>query len=114
MALRDLLDGKLPILVGMALVQILRADHGVYEEPEYEQALSHLRNLEQLSASDESLESLTAFTYAGLCIAHAQLGNANDARDANSRLTNHMKAYLRQNEQMLFRRLQSSLQRLGE
>jgi len=80
----------------------------ISEEQEDEKALPFLSELKQLSASDKSLESLQAFTFASLCIAHAQLGNANEAREARAQLTNTMLTYLRQNETVLHERLQAT------
>ena len=75
-------------------------------------AIPELRNLQQQSESDPKLELLQAFSLAGLCIAHENLGHKQEAQRALAKLDAGMRDLLHEEEPQIFQLLQTSLQQL--
>jgi serine/threonine protein kinase len=83
----------------------------------YGQAISIIDELEQLSVSNESLESLEsirAFAFASECICNERLGRIEDAKTARDQLTPDRRDLLRRGEAQIHELLQVSLSNLDE
>ncbi len=78
----------------------------------YHAALPMLRELQQQSAGDPKLEVLQAFSLAGLCITHENLGNEAAARASLDNIDVGMRTLLQDEEPQMFRLLQTSQQQL--
>ena len=74
------------------------------EDPEYDKALSTLRELNEQAGTDESLR---AFILAAETISHQKLGHQREAAEAYSQLTAPLKDDLIRNESQLYELLES-------
>ncbi len=93
-----------PFLHQLARQGLVR--HFLLVTEEYQKAVQILRQLEQLSSEEDSLESLRAFTFAGLGICYGRSDRVREAREAFARLTPDMKDALRREESQLYELMQ--------
>ena len=85
------------------------AQYYLFRAQDYEAARGPLGDLAQLGSSNPSL---AAFGIAGLVVAEAKLGNAEAARNENSRLTSEMRVDLQQRSPQLAELLEEALREL--
>jgi hypothetical protein len=78
-------------------------------EPQYEKALEPLGKLADLGATNPPLE---AYGIAGLVVVQTKLGNIEQARNENSRLSSEMRALVRESAPQLYDLLEQALREL--
>jgi len=105
-------EGADPFHVQLAKQGLIR--HYLLVAQEYHKAISVLRELDQISRSNGSLESVQAFTQAGLYICHQQLGHKSKAQEAHDQLSPDRHDLLRNTERELYEKLQNSLRRSND